>query len=694
MPPDGHTPVRPGSAWATAGAILPPPVAQALPGLTGVCPSGGASFSGTGACSAAPAPFPYYGKFGSFAGVNAAAKHMSDRLLAYIKRWMAHKASAHIPPNLLPDGLLPQIRRNSFTLVKPGRVRPRQQWGIRKAFDYRPGVPYQYHGASPAAYPDPHTTYFYAPVVFLPFGSKVIVKGRFPHARFFDLQPSPTFYPTYYREMSFLGNQETPIVDADINPDRCSVNPFRVWSDRRGRARGCTDPDRDGDARHPGRDDRRRARCARFRDGDRNAPKRCRGYTVTFTAAMGEPTKLDRSASFPFRQRGNRRHFGPIQFQGPVGCDKAYAGPATGGGGLGCFDVGDIWGRYYGPDPRTGGFAGVGLPKITYQLPDGRKFYIKADFSALQRVYDEKGTPPTGSMRAPDAVEGATEGWHKSFSILRIILEDVLRDSFGGDAPGAAVPDAVDPPGTGSRAKYVRDLDHGDLAHDEALPNPNNTQHGATEVPYIDYLIRILAKETGHVVVITGKLPTFPSTRRRLKRMVRAQMRYLSFTGYSPPLTSGTFEGGSGQPGTSASLIGTPLWSVADDQIKLGPGRHYALVLSDPADRPSNATNANHVTWINYGPTPEVHITLRWMTIKPQWSFAKSPTQDHIGWETDLASVHWDPKVIQTNDQSGFLGQYQPVIHYMTTAQFQALGNHFDLTRIPAWRETVPGSGR
>jgi hypothetical protein len=79
-------------------------------------------------------------------------------------------------------------------------------------------------------FPDPHCTYLLLPL-FAPFGSRVIVEGQFPHARFFDLQITPSFIPEAYHD-GYYGVGEVPIVDADIQPLPGSTNPFRPGADR------------------------------------------------------------------------------------------------------------------------------------------------------------------------------------------------------------------------------------------------------------------------------------------------------------------------------------------------------------------------------------------------------------------------------------------------------------------------------
>jgi hypothetical protein len=103
--------------------------------------------------------------------------------------------------------------------------------------------------------------------------------------------------------------------------------------------------------------------------------------------------------------------------------------------------------------------------------------------------------------------------------------------------------------------------------------------------------------------------------------------------------------------------------------------------------RPRNATGKNGVTWADWGPVGSVGWLIRWVTVGPEWAFEKSPHQDNLDWETDLASTNYNPDIIGRNNRSGFLGEYQPIVHYMTRKEFEALGDRpLSPEDIPEWR--------
>jgi hypothetical protein len=50
-----------------------------------------------------------------------------------------------------------------------------------------------------------------------------------------------------------------------------------------------------------------------------------------------------------------------------------------------------------------------------------------------------------------------------------------------------------------------------------------------------------------------------------------------------------------------------------------------------------------------------------------------------------LTGTQYDARILATNNQKGFLGEYQPIVHYLTKAEFEALGNNLNPKNIPIW---------
>jgi len=537
--------------------------------------------------------------------VIAEARGISDRLESHIKAWMDGNAPARLPAKLIPKG----VDLNDFTsmtLVKPEEIKPEQQWGIREArlIDFK-GLLGQY--------PDPHCTYLLIPVVFAPFGTKVTIEGQFPHCRFFDIQATPPFHPEAYHFAGWAGVGEVPIVDVDIEPLPGHTNPFR-----------------------PGQ--------------RRDAAER--SYRVTLDLAIGNPAELDPAFRPPFyRAQGNRRVAGGILYQGPWGMVKK--GVAH---GRGPWTVGNVWIRYYAPDNARGPLAGVPLPKVTYELPDGRRFYVQSDFSNFARRMNRTEPARQTAPEEPPGVWGPTKGWDKMWGIFRAI--------FGGIASNTRLADK----------DWARRLDKGVCGRGEDMPPPGNYEPSATTCTYINYLLRGMALGKGMVCVLTGRLPTTPRTRNGESLVERAQARYWSLTGYDMSLVA------------KDGYAGAAVHSIMDDEIVVDSQQRYVMVFSRAEDRPANAAPAAGVTWVNWGPTSKQSWTLRWLSVAPDWVFSKTPHEKNLGWETDWASVRYDPSLIARNSHGGWLGEFLPQVHYLSKEDFERLGDRVTPAKVPVWR--------
>jgi hypothetical protein len=350
---------------------------------------------------------------------------------------------------------------------------------------------------------------------------------------------TPPFIPEYYREGTSVGNAEVPIVDADIDPEPGSINPFRVGARR-------------------------------------DVPNGQRRYRVVYEMVAGDPVTVNGTAFRRpfFRGEGNTRYGAGIQYQGPWGCKKSYR-PL--GAGHGCFDEGQVWVRIYAPDRDAMPWGGVPFPKLTYQIfhrGEWRSFYIHHDLSAIQEYADLKGRPVLTGDAEPNHVQGPDRGWSKGFGIMRGIGETLLA---------TAIPDQLDP--YGLRWEYLRDLDLGAEGRGEDQPPPMNYEHAATEFVYADCLGRGMSKGNGKVVVLTGRLPTTPRTRNGEPVMAAAQARYWSLTGY---LAFAVADDG--------RLVFAPAQhSLMDDEITTDSENRYIIAFSSPEDRP-RVTSVNLLT--------------------------------------------------------------------------------------------------
>lgn len=559
----------------------------------------------------APA-YPYYGPFGSRQGVIDAATNKSKALEQYVKDFLDGKVPADIPAGLVADSTK---GIKNWKVQRESEIDPSKQWGFR---DATPTIDWS---SASGLYPEPAGTYFVNLWMAAPFGSKVIITGQFPHSRFFDIEVSESFQPELYHGTGF-GVGEVPIVDADINPDPGSTNPFRVGANR-------------------------------------NATNR--NYTVTLESRIGNATQLTNAykPSTDFRAQNNVRPTSGIRYSGPWG-DPNYVDFSPLVTKTGPFSAGQIWIRYYQIDSAVGPRGGVPTPKITYQLPDGRKYFILPDFSELEALMNKRSAIRSEPADDPRTNCGPTVGWRKQWGLVRNAAE-IATKTLGG---------SIDKP-------YVRNLEKGIDAKAEDLPPPSNYESTASLVPYNHYLNRCMSVQPGKVAVLTGRKPTTPKTRAGQAVMTGAQAKFWSITTYDDWFDLFNPQG---------RAFGMPITSVTDEDVVTDANGYYTIVYSSPADRPANATAANGVTWVNWGPKGNSAFMLRWQCVGPEWTFAKCPDEMKLGRRSDQSSVQFDPNVLGRNDNTGFLGDYQPITHYLGKAEFEALGTNVRWNQIPVWR--------
>ena len=561
----------------------------------------------------APPEYPYPKTASERAQLKIYAQCLSDRLTDYINAWMEGRAPAQIPNTLIP-WVTNLNEYTTFTLVDPDQIKAEEQWGIR------PASPINETGLF-GGFPDPNATYLLNPALLAPFNTTLIIEGQFPHSRFFDIQVTPPFDLNVYRNDGGIGVGEVPIVDADIEPEPGHTNPFRVGANR----------------------------MATKRD-----------YRVIYKMVMGDPVDLNPAFRQPdFRATGNTRYGSGILYQGPWGH------PKSDGHGRGLFDPGSIWIRYYAPDHGQGSLGGVPLPKMSFELEDGRRFFILADFKPyLERV--QEPIPIVGSdygNPADKPLQGPDHGWFKQAGIFEALM--------GGIAVGT---DFAETP-------YVNALVEGVGGRGDLITPPGNYEQSATSATYIDYMVRSIALEKDHVVVMTGRLPTFPDTRDGASQMTGAELRYWSLTGFHVPQGFEVLDALYGKV-----PAGLAVNSVMDDEVVLDSERNFVIVYSRDEERPNNANAEAGVTWVDWGPSAEVSWTFRWMSVAPEWKAPFAPSVDHIGSRGDYWSIEYDPDVISRNNHEGELGHYLPRIHYMSRAEFEALGSDIRAEDVPVWK--------
>ncbi|MEA2124029.1 MAG: hypothetical protein QOI80_811 [Solirubrobacteraceae bacterium] len=157
------------------------------------------------------------------------------------------------------------------------------------------------------------------------------------------------------------------------------------------------------------------------------------------------------------------------------------------------------------------------------------------------------------------------------------------------------------------------------------------------------YVFAHLSTNYGPLVVIRGRLPTFPRTRAGQRRMGSGQLRFWSLCTGESRVTTRTAD------------------CLADRQVALTGDRRYTIVVSKPADRPANARRRCGVSWLDIGQGDGVDrsdyaaIVMRNMLVSDTFAEAiqRIPT----------------PAAAET-----VVGPYFPHSEYSSRADFEALG--------------------
>ncbi len=389
-------------------------------------------------------------------------------------------------------------------------------------------------------------------------------------------------------------------------------------------------------------------------DANRNAPNR--KYRVEFDLKAGDPVTLNDGAhTYPYRKQSNTRAAAMITYQGPLGY-KSLVGtdlPVQGD-----WNLGMLWLRIYEPDNNVDALGGVPMPKVWFELPNGEKYFVGSDFSELQTRAD---LTIANRVTAPANVglAGPETGWFKSWGITRSILNGICGANLWSR------------PDSGAR---VAAIDLGWTGRGEFQPAPGNYEPHATTNNYASYLGRSLTVAPGMVAVLTGKLPTFPQTRNGESVMTGGQVRYWSICGIDQdPLSP---------------LPATTIHAVSDDDLTIDAQRNFVIAYSRPTDRPANADSPNGVTWVDWGEQSSHGIMMRFVSVAPDWNFPLSPHENHLDWgHSDWAGSQYDSTLIGVNWRNGFMQCYLPKVHYMTKAEFEALGSNLKAEKIPVWVE-------
>jgi hypothetical protein len=150
------------------------------------------------------------------------------------------------------------------------------------------------------------------------------------------------------------------------------------------------------------------------------------------------------------------------------------------------------------------------------------------------------------------------------------------------------------------------------------------------------YLSAGINRAYGSLVVIRAKAPAFPNTSRGQWPSGRDQLRYWSIC----------------QNSDSTRVNAC----VADYQAAIDKKGYFVFVVSDPSQRPSNATRANGATWIPWG-AGDANGLLIYRHMAPARSFRQA-----------IQTIQ------KSDDPQKVMGRYYPEAHYCSRETFEQHG--------------------
>jgi len=405
---------------------------------------------------------------------------------------------------------------------------------------------------NPNLWPDKRPTYFFGEMA-MPAGTDLTVRGKFPHARFFN-------FSIYLFERNTFVNATGGSIDGyDMEPDPGSTNPYRVGADR--------------DAAN-------------------------RNFTIHIIAKDAPANPADRMKNTVYLGNKDQTIFGGFRmYVSDKGYDGAGLGPADG--------------------PTREG------PVLTFEatLADGTKLSQAETNTRMGKLMGD----------APPPIDA--DGWYK-------LVNSKDNDPCMTPATAPACPNSQF-----FLFKGVKDALYGAFmppAQRVKAAGPPASDGGANASTA--YLVNYISRKFGPLYVFRAKLPTFPNTWANTKIMPDGQVQYWSVA------TMATFTNGS-------------LWDgVFDMQVPVDKDGTYTIVVSRPEDRPKNATAANGITWLDWGPGEGLGdprnrkdwgaLLMRFMVPQKDWRY----------------------NPLKPGDLASNMGPYYPRGYYTTKANFEAEG--------------------
>src|SRR5258705_2370863 len=154
------------------------------------------------------------------------------------------------------------------------------------------------------------------------------------------------------------------------------------------------------------------------------------------------------------------------------------------------------------------------------------------------------------------------------------------------------------------------------------------------------YLGAIVSRAYGDLVVIQARAPSFPNTLSGTPPYARAQLRYWSFCTYDDQGEAG--------------------WGCAADYAASVQGGALTYVISDPGQRPVNATPGDGVAWLPWGAT-QSSIQVVYRNMLPARSFRDAAQRINEGQSAKAVMGPYYPRAVYcskaTFERGGWRGR-------------------------------------
>jgi hypothetical protein len=298
--------------------------------------------------------------------------------------------------------------------------------------------------------------------------------------------------------------------------------------------------------------------------------------------------------------------------------------------------------RIYEPDRGHDLTGGVALPSATLVLADGSTVTGE---DACEQINDADRSIPTQTVPAA--------GWQAATSCRpnHPAFDPVRWERFFN----------LD---YATQAVLIDCTEAGYAARHETPPEQRGGFYSNKDSAYI---YSHLSRGYGDLLVLRGKLPTFPPTRAGQRTMADAQLRFWSLCMNESRVTLRTAD------------------CLADRQVELDAERNFTIVVSRPEDRPANAVRRCGVSWLDWGDgdgagNPDYGaLIMRNMLVSPDFAEAIQ-------------------NVPRPGVEREVMGPYFPESEYSTKAEFEAAGCAAVPPRRPKLRLRVrpryPRAGR